>query len=202
MKPEVIMKKLSGILLSLLLLIPFNAGAAKKEEAEEPKDLVKVYMFEAGGCPYCEDEMAYLQSLSSYNVKFEIVTKELYVDHVDWAHGKDYDLGVEVAKAFNNAGFADADSRGTPMVIISDLYAATAYNDDLEQYIDQAYEEGDKDIVSCIEAGNSDCLPAAASTTKAKETSTKTIVILAASIGVILVAIIGGYIIYDKKQNK
>ena len=55
------MKKVINILLicifAFMLTMPFdNVMAAKK---------VKVYLFEAGGCPYCEAEEEYLKSLSS-----------------------------------------------------------------------------------------------------------------------------------------
>ncbi len=144
------MKKIfSVILLGIIFsVLPLVLSAEEK---------VKVYVFEAGGCPYCEEEYDYLEGLSGYGTKFEIIKKELYVDHVDWAHGEDYDLGVNVAKAFQSAGFTDAKYTGTPFVVISDVYASTGYSTDLETYIDMAYEEGDKDIVSCIEKGNSNC---------------------------------------------
>ena len=48
------------------------------------KEKVKVYIFEAGGCPYCKLQEDYLKGLDSYNKKFEIVNKELYIDHIDW----------------------------------------------------------------------------------------------------------------------
>ena len=114
---------------------------------------VKVYMFEAGGCPYCEAEEEYLKGLEGYGKKFELVKKELYVDHVDWKQGKDYELGKKVAEAFNEAGFEDASYEGTPFVVISDLYAAAAYNTELEDIINLAYEEEDRDVVKCIKNG-------------------------------------------------
>ena len=73
--------------------------------------------------------------LSSYGKKFEIVRKELYVDHETWAKGADYKLGVKLAKAFNKAGYDNADYTATPFVIISDVYAATGYSEELEEYI-------------------------------------------------------------------
>src|SRR5574344_47452 len=94
-------KKLFTLLFGFMLLIPFSTKAADK-------DLVKVYVFEAGGCPYCEEQIKYLEGLDSYGEKFTIVQKELYVDHVDWEQGKDYELGDNVANGFNKAGFADA----------------------------------------------------------------------------------------------
>lgn len=142
-------KKFFALLLALMIIMPVSAFAKEK---------VKVYMFEAGGCPYCEKEMEYLKGLDGYNKTFTIEVKELYVDHVDWAEGKDYSLGKTVAEAFKNAGFEDATYQGTPFVVISDLYAASAYNTSLENIINKAYEEGDKDIVKCYADGKTDCL--------------------------------------------
>lgn len=159
------MKKYLGILLCLLLL-PFTVNAKEK---------VKVYMFEAGGCPYCEEEESYLKGLDSYNEKFTLEKKELYEDHVLWKPGKDFYLGVKVAnafKAYDGTKFKDATYQGTPFVVISDLYAAAAYNPDLEGIIDEAYQKGDKDIVSCIADDQNDCLEgydAKAATEKADE---------------------------------
>ena len=62
----------------------------------DAKEKVKVYIFEAGGCPYCEAEIEYLEKLHSYNEKFEIIRKETYIDHIEWEEGKDYQLGVKV----------------------------------------------------------------------------------------------------------
>jgi len=152
------------IIVSLLIIIPISASA---------KDLVKVYIFEAGGCPYCEAEISYLKGLDSYNKKFTIVEKELYIDHVDWKEGADYDLGVKVANAFYNAGFTDATYTATPFVVISNLYAAAAYSTDLESIIEEAYEAGDQDVVSAIANGDTDVdIPQNTSTTT--DTSTDT----------------------------
>ena len=144
-------KKLLSVLFTLLLLIPLGINAEEKEK-------VKVYIFEAGGCPYCEAEVEYLKGLEGYNKTFTIEIKELYIDHVDWKPGKDYDLGVKAANGFLNAGFTDASYQGTPFVVISDLYAASAYSTSLESVINEAYEKGDKDIVSCYADGKEDCL--------------------------------------------
>lgn len=143
------MKKRILALLTLILFIPTLVNAKEK---------VKVYMFEAGGCPYCEKEEEYLKGLDGYEKTFTIVKKELYVDHVDWAEGKDYELGKKVADAFKNAGFEDATHEATPFVVISDLYAASAYNTSLESVINEAYEKGDKDIVKCYADGKDNCL--------------------------------------------
>ena len=137
------MKKIITFIIAFVVMIGFVNAEGK----------VKVYMFEAGGCPYCEAQEEYLKGLAGYGKTFELVKKELYVDHVDWKQGKDYALGKAVAEAFNEAGFEDASYEGTPFVVISDLYAAASYNTELEDIITLAYEEGDRDVVSCIKSG-------------------------------------------------
>ena len=135
------------LLFALLLMIPISINAEGK---------VKVYVFEAGDCPYCEAELEYLKTIDQD--KIEIVRKELYIDHVDWEPGKDYELGVKVADAFKNAGFTNATYTSTPFVVISDLYAVSGYSTSLDSVIDYAYKEGDMDAVSCIESGEEGCI--------------------------------------------
>lgn len=144
------MKKILKVLLVFILVFSFTACGSKKSNS----DKVKVYIFYAGGCPYCEAQTEYLKGLEDYDKTFEIVEKELYVDHVNWEPGKDYDLGAKVATAFQEAGFTDASYYGTPFVVISDIYAKAAYSTDLEDVIKQAYDEGDNDVVACYEKGN------------------------------------------------
>ncbi len=151
------MEKIKIVLLSFLaaflIVVPFgNSSVYAKEK-------VKVYIFEAGGCPYCEAEVEYLESLDSYGEKFEIVRKQLYIDHVDWEPGEDYLLGESAANLFQEYGFSDAVITGTPFVIISNLYAAASYSEQLESVIDEAYNKGDADVVGCIADGGSDCMP-------------------------------------------
>ena len=118
---------------------------------------VKVYIFEAGGCPYCEAQVEYLEKLSGYGKKFEIVRKELYVDHINWEIGKDYNLGKKTAELFQEHGFEDANINGTPFVVISNVYAVTSYSTDLEDIIDQAYKKGHVDVVGCLDKGGTNC---------------------------------------------
>ncbi len=137
-------KKLFALVFALLLMIPvFSLNAKEKEK-------VRVYIFEAGGCPYCEEEIKYLESLDSFNKKFVIEKRELYVDHVDWAKGRDYELGKAVAEKFIEDGFENAAYNSTPFVVISDVYAVAGYSTDLESYINKAYKEGDEDVVDEI----------------------------------------------------
>ena len=144
------MKKVKLLLFTVLCSILFIGTTEAKEK-------VKVYVFEAGGCPYCEKEIEYLEGLDSYNKKFEVIEKELYVDHIDWEEGKDYDLGVKVAEAFLKKGYSNASYQGTPFVVISNIYAAASYSESLESVIDKAYEEGDKDIVGCFSDDGENC---------------------------------------------
>lgn len=143
------MKRIIGVIFVLLCMLPFNIFAAEK---------VKVYIFEAGGCPYCEEEIKYLKELDGYNSKFVIIEKESYIDHIKWEEGKDYVLCKKVAEAFKSIGFKDASYDSTPFIVISDIFASNGYTGSLEEIINQAYEQGDKDIVGCIENGNSNCL--------------------------------------------
>ena len=189
------MKKiLLSLIVAVMVLLPMSVNAEGK---------VKVYIFEAGGCPYCEAEIEYLESLDGYGEKFEIVRKELYVDHVEWEEGKDYALGVQVAETFLQAGFEDASYEGTPFVVISDLYAAAAYSQNLEEVIDTAYKQGDKDVVGCIAAGKSNCLEGTVTPTvspsdeKTKDSDVITLVIL----GVVVVGI-AALVFFTRRANK
>lgn len=162
------MKKILFSLLAVLLVLPIGVNAKEK---------VKVYMFEAGGCPYCEAQMKYLKGLEGYNKEFEVIQKEAYIDHVEWKQGKDYDLAVKVSEAFMNKGFQNATYNATPFVIISNIYASAAYNTGLESVIKEAYEKGDEDIVKCIEDGKKDCtdkIPQQEGTTPSTDTTTDT----------------------------
>lgn len=158
------MKKRNIIICLLLVLcvLPLPVFAAKKKTTTttttaDVSKMVKVYLFEKDGCSYCELQKEYLQGLDSYNKKFTLVVKKLY--DANWNPAEDYELGAKVAATFATAKF-DTDVSGTPLVIISDIYGANIYNDKLEETINKAYEEGDKDAVSCLEKGgkNSECV--------------------------------------------
>ncbi len=161
------MKSIKKFLFVIILLLILGVSKVYAKEK------VKVYIFEAGGCPYCEAQIEYLKKLPGYGTKFEIIIKELYVDHIDWEYGKDYDLGVKVAEAFYKEGFTNASYYGTPFVVISDIYAETTYSESLDKIIDAAYQEGDKDAVSCIAQGKTNCIrPKGDTTTIGSDTTT------------------------------
>ena len=170
-------KLLMTVILAVVALVPTVTVKAK--------DPVKVYIFEAGGCPYCEKQVEYLEGLEGYNKIFTIERKELYVDHIDWAQGKDFELGKLVAEAFLKAGFEDASYQGTPFVVISDKYATAGYSTALEDIIKGVYEEGDKDVVGCYASGKTDCLDGVTVDALEGKDSTATVYI---ALGVIIVA--------------
>ena len=185
------MKKVFLSIIAIIFILPIMVKAQEK---------VKVYIFEAGGCPYCEAQIEYLEGLDSYNKKFEIVKKEAYVDHIDWEKGKDFDLSKTVAEAFNKVGFEDATYQATPFVVISDIYAAAAYNTSLESVIDEAYEKGDKDIVKCYEDGNTNCLDhLAVATTNSSKSDNKSVII---TIIISTVLIIATYLVKSTLDTK
>ncbi len=201
------MKKIISLFLCLLLILPISVNAAKsedkndvkeeeKEESVNTSDLVKVYVFLANDCSYCEAELEYLEGLDSYNKKFTIVKKELFETIHPAVEGTDYELGQKVVKVLNDAGFRKASTNSTPLVIISDLYAENGYNTSLESYINDAYEEGDKDIVACVEDGKDECIKV-----KKMKMSTIAIVILSVSIAVVTGAICTLGIFLNKKQE-
>ena len=157
------MKKVFLSIIAIIFILPIMVKAQEK---------VKVYIFEAGGCPYCEAQIEYLEGLDSYNKKFEIVKKEA----------------------------EDATYQATPFVVISDIYAAAAYNTSLESVIDEAYEKGDKDIVKCYEEGNTNCLDhLAVATTSSSKSDNKSVII---TIIISTVLIIATYLVKSTLDTK
>ena len=189
------MKKKSKIFIGLIALMLFIPLLSVKAESEKK---VKVYMFEAGGCPACNSQEEYLKGLDSYGKKFELIKEELYVDHVDWELGRDYDLGVKVATGFKEAGFDDATYEATPFVVVSDVYAASGYNMSLETVINEVYEKGDKDVVGCYAKGETDCLKHLKSDTNSNISGTVMAVTIASAIVVIAAYLIKSDM--DKKE--
>lgn len=186
------MKKIFLSLIAILFILPIMINAKEN-------NLVKVYIFEAGGCPYCEAQVEYLKKLDSYNKKFEIVLKEAYVDHVDWKPGKDFELSKKVAEEFNKVGFEDATYQATPFVVISDKYAEASYSENLEDVISEVYEEGDKDIVGCYEKGNSNCLDYLAISNKTEKVNNIPVIV---TIIISAVLIIGIYLVKSTMDTK
>lgn len=187
------MKKVLTFLVISLFLLPIMVRADEK---------VKVYLFYAGGCPGCEKMEEFLTGLDDYNKTFTLEKKELYVDHVNWAQGKDYNLGVQVADAFTKAGF-DAKANSTPFLVISDLFTTNSYApsklDTIKNVINEAYETGDKDVVGCIEQGGTNCIEEKIIETK--KLSVWGIVAIAVSVVVVFGLVVFGSIMMTKKEE-
>ena len=198
------MKKIWGLLISLMLLLPGMVKAEETDDMPQVVDdgLVKVYMFEAGGCPYCEAATAFLESLDTYNTKFTLIHKSTYIDHYDFEPDVDYDLTQEVSQAFIYAGFRNAKFSGTPYIVISDVYAASGYSESIGQQlvdvIDLVYQEGDKDVVSCIANGGTECIEGI----KQKKLTVAGAAVLIGSVVLVFGIIIGIYLYMDNKNKK
>ena len=201
------MKKVSILLICLMLILPIGVKALesnkedKSDTVEESEvvnqdQMVKVYVFHAPDCSVCIQEFQYLEGLESYNKKFTIEKKELFASIHEGTLGSDYNLGVKVAAVFNKAGFRSVSTNATPLIIISDVYAENAYNDQLESIINQVYEEGDKDVVGCIAAGKENCIEE-----KKFKLSSKAIIILSVSLVAVVAIIVSLGLVMSKKEE-
>ena len=145
--------KLIWLIVSLLVIVcAFLTVILFISPDVKEKEKVNVYVFVANGCPFCEEQLKYLIELDTYSEEFEIVTKELNIDNINWEPGKDYDLGMKVGKLFH------ADIDGTPFVVVSNIYGKVGFNNDLRDTISRAYNLGHTDVVSCVEHGYEHCM--------------------------------------------
>lgn len=149
------MKSIKKLLIITLVVFAFmfTANVSAKEK-------VKVYVFEAVGCPFCTQQIDTLKELSKTNPNFEIVVKELYKSNATWEPGPAYDLGVKVADAFKAKGYPDSTYQATPLMIFGNKYAAASYNSNLEvlgALINAAYENEEEDVVACYENNGTNC---------------------------------------------
>ena len=161
------MKNKLVIILSMIFVVVFMfllvVFIASPEIAKKTK--VKVYVFGAEGCPFCDSQIDYLSHLDGLDKKFEIVKKELYIDHIDWIPGADYNLAHKVEDLYKDNNYQynekgenqNVDITGTPYVVISNIYAGTGYNKNLESVINIAYNRGHVDVVDCLSKGGTNC---------------------------------------------
>lgn len=134
------MKKISLLVLSLLLLLPFTTVMAKTKEP------IKVYVFYLETCPHCKDLHEYLDELKSsksYKNMFETVYYEV-------SSAKNYYLMMDVAEYLN------ADVGGVPFFVIGTKYF-NGFGDKSKSVIKKEIENnyGNKnyeDIVANIES--------------------------------------------------
>ena len=67
MKNKLIIALTTIILIAFLVVLWFFSPDTVKNGK------LNVYVFYAGGCPYCEKQIEYLKSLESYGKKFDII---------------------------------------------------------------------------------------------------------------------------------
>lgn len=150
-----IKKILMTFLVAVMVLMPFSVVNVNAEETndeatkeEVSSNKVKVYVFVKDGCGFCEAQEQYLDELSKTNDKFQTVILRAYDSN--WQPVEYYNLANEVSDYFVDKGFTNAKFSGTPLVVISDIYAAASYSNELEDIINEAYEKGDVDMVGQI----------------------------------------------------
>lgn len=172
----------------------------------QDNDLVKVYVFVSKNGFYSdlsEEAIKSLKGLESYGKKFEIIEKEAYVyssKFGDAEDGKDLELFKKVIAVYNEAGF-DYTYTQTPTAIVSDEFIPGVDLDFVDKVVNDAYENGDKDLVGCIDRGENDCSVQEKETNNTKADILKKILIFIV-IFFILMACFIIYFILDGKKIK
>lgn len=128
----------------------------------EKHDLVKVYVFVSKSgihSDLSEKAIESLKGLESYGKQFEIIEKEAYVyssEYGDAEDGKDLELFKKVIEVYNNAGY-DYTYTQTPTAFISNEFIPGVDLKFVHEVINNAYENGDEDLVGCVERGENNC---------------------------------------------
>ena len=135
------MKKLKLLLIGLfmLLVLPFNINAAKK-------DPITVHMFRGEGCGYCKAALEFFDSIESeYGDYFDLETHEVWYDedNASWMQ--------DVADYFGE------DVGGVPYIIIGEKTFqgyAESYDEEIIEQIKSQYDSGKfVDIVNQVKSG-------------------------------------------------
>lgn len=141
-----------------MLLINIFCLSVKAEQ----HDLVKVYVFVSKNgihSDLSEKAIASLKGLESYGKMFEIIEKEAYTyssKFSDVEDGKDLELFKKVIEVYNNAGY-DYTYTQTPTAFISNEFIPGVDLELVNEVINNAYENGDEDLVGCVERGENNC---------------------------------------------
>lgn len=131
--------KLLLVILLIVMLLPFNINAAKKNP-------ITVHMFRGEGCGYCAAALEFFESIEDeYGKYFNLETHEV------WYDSDNATLMSQVASYFGE------DVGGVPYIIIGDKTFqgyAEQYNDEIKENIKSAYDSGNfHDIVADIQSG-------------------------------------------------
>ena len=106
------MKKVSFLIIALLLILPFMIGIDNVSAAKKNK--VNVYIFRGEGCPHCEeaiewfeDELANDEEYSNY---YKLVKYEVWYDE------SNKNLMDQVATELGTS------ASGVPFIVVGDIY--------------------------------------------------------------------------------
>lgn len=184
-------KKITLFVLTLLLLIPLSVKAENKEP-------VKIYMFRGETCHYCEDALAWFDSIEGqYGDYFDLITFEV------WYSQENSQLMQTVAE------FMGDDASGVPYIIIGDYtypngFASdsvidengTTMGEELLSKIIELYEQDDRFDVMDELRNTGVSVPEYIASAEPKDNTAVTIVVC-----VVVAAAIAG-LVYARKRNK
>lgn len=155
--------KLLVVVLAAIILLPFNANAAKK-------DPINVYIFKGDGCGYCAAALEFFESIEDdYGKYFDLVEYEV------WYNEDNAKLMTDVASYFGE------EIGGVPYIVIGDKTFqgyAESYNEDIKSAIKNAYDA--KDYVDAIKAVNDGEIPKVDAKEDNSDDSNKTTIIIIA----------------------
>ena len=142
------MKKILKYLFTFVLALSMLSGVAyAKEETTgtKEKEKVNLYLFRQTGCPHCADEMQYLDAnWSEYKDKINLIVYDLY-------EGNNRELISGVTEALG------IEYEGAPFNVIGSKHLtgfADSYIDRFKEFVDEAYEAQEKDVVANVIAKN------------------------------------------------
>lgn len=134
------MKKIISyiVILLFLFIIPFGVFAKDNKK-------VTLYLFHGDGCPHCEEEMKFLETIEKKYDNFEIVKYEV------WYDDKNSELLNKVLDVFNLT------SRGVPTNVIGDTIIVgfgSSTGSKIERAIEYYQKNDYDDVVSQISNGS------------------------------------------------
>lgn len=136
------MKKILKYMFTFILAFVALAGfvyAKEETTGKKVKEKVNLYLFRQTGCPHCADEMVYLDAnLDKFKDKINIIVYDLY-------EGNNRELILGVTEALG------IEYEGAPFNVIGSKYLtgfADSMADRFDDFVNDAYESQEKDIVS------------------------------------------------------
>lgn len=146
------MKKITCLLLLLLLIVPFAVFADENETVTtsgEEDNRVPIYFFRGEGCPHCQDAEKWFDSIQEeYGSKFKVV------DYETWYDEDNSKLMQKVASARGET------AEGVPYIIIGEKSWSgftESYESEMIAQINDMYEKAPSDrydIMEHVEGGS------------------------------------------------